>query len=102
MRFGFLIDKTEGAAARLTYDIRKRFSFLKLDCPDWVNVIALTDEDQVVLVRQYRLGTERITLEIPGGVVDSGEEPAAAAAQPPRIKPSKRSCSPIPKNGPST
>lgn len=45
---------------------------------DWVNVIPLTSDDEVVLVRQYRHGTTEFTLEIPGGQVDDGESPAEA------------------------
>lgn len=48
---------------------------------DWVNVIAFTPEGRIVLVRQFRHGTARFTLEIPGGVVHRGEEPLAAAAR---------------------
>ena len=50
-----------------------------LEAPEWVNVVALTPDDQVVLVRQYRFGSERLTTEIPGGVVDPGEAPLEAA-----------------------
>lgn len=50
-----------------------------LECPDWVNVIALTPDDRVLLVRQFRHGTGQVTLEIPGGVVDPGESALAAA-----------------------
>ena len=50
-----------------------------VECPDWVNVIALTRDDHVVLLRQFRFGTEQICLEIPGGMVDPGEAPLAAA-----------------------
>ena len=57
----------------------KRFSLI--ECVDWVNVIALTPDEHVVLIRQYRVGTGDIHLEIPGGMVDAGEEPAAAAAR---------------------
>jgi ADP-ribose pyrophosphatase len=57
----------------------KRFSVI--DCPDWVNVIALTADGQVVLIRQYRVGVRELCLEIPGGMVDDDEEPAAAAAR---------------------
>ncbi len=45
----------------------------------WVNVVALTKDGQLVLVRQERHGVEATTLEIPGGMVDEGEEPAQAA-----------------------
>lgn len=47
--------------------------FIVVHAPDWVNVVALTEDDQVVLVEQYRHGTRRVTLEIPGGMVDPGE-----------------------------
>jgi ADP-ribose pyrophosphatase len=52
-----------------------------ITAPDWVNVVALTDAGEAVLVRQFRFGVEANSLEIPGGMVDSGEEPAAAAAR---------------------
>ncbi len=55
--------------------------FLRLDCSDWVNVIALTDDGRMVLVEQYRHGTDEMTLEIPGGAVDPGERPETAAAR---------------------
>lgn len=54
---------------------------LVLETRDWVNVVALTTEDRYLLVRQYRFGTERITTEIPGGVVDPGETPLDAAVR---------------------
>ncbi len=57
----------------------KRFSVI--ECADWVNVIALTPGDEVVLIRQFRAGSSQVTLEIPGGMVDAGEDPAAAAAR---------------------
>ncbi|MFL5355126.1 NUDIX hydrolase [Archangium sp.] len=52
-----------------------------IDCTDWVNVIAVTKDDELVLIRQYRFGTEQTTLEIPGGMVEPGEDPAVAAAR---------------------
>jgi 8-oxo-dGTP pyrophosphatase MutT (NUDIX family) len=57
----------------------KRFSLI--ECVDWVNIIALTPDDRVVLIRQYRPGTDTICLEIPGGMVDAGEDPLTAAAR---------------------
>ena len=59
--------------------LSKRFSVI--ESVDWVNVIALTPDQQVVLIRQYRVGIEKVCLEIPGGMVDTGEEPEAAAAR---------------------
>ncbi len=52
--------------------------FVYLDSADWVNVIALTPDREVVLIEQFRHGTGEVTLEIPGGMVDEGEEPLAA------------------------
>lgn len=52
-----------------------------IECCDWVNVIALTEDEEVVMVRQYRFGTGDITLEIPGGMIDEGESPQVAAAR---------------------
>lgn len=55
--------------------------YVRLQCPDWVNMIALTPRQEVVLVRQWRHGLRDFTLEIPGGMVDAGEEAAVAAAR---------------------
>jgi 8-oxo-dGTP pyrophosphatase MutT (NUDIX family) len=52
-----------------------------MECGDWVNVLPLTDDGHVILIRQYRFGTDSITLEIPGGLIDEGEGPAVAAAR---------------------
>lgn len=57
----------------------KRFSLI--DSVDWVNVIAVTPDKRVVLIRQYRAGADEVCLEIPGGMVDRGESPADAAAR---------------------
>lgn len=56
--------------------------FFLIDTPDWVNVLPITEDGQVVLVRQFRHGPQRVTLEIPGGLIDAHEtDPAAAAAR---------------------
>jgi|SoiMethySBSTD1v2_1073268.scaffolds.fasta_scaffold1712416_2 8-oxo-dGTP pyrophosphatase MutT (NUDIX family) len=55
--------------------------FYTIDASDWVNIVALTPDDCVVMVRQYRHGADRVTLETPGGMVDPGETPAQAAAR---------------------
>ena len=47
--------------------------------PPWVNVVAATAADQVVLIRQYRPGLGDVHYEIPAGVVDQGEDIEAAA-----------------------
>jgi len=55
--------------------------FFRLDSSNWINVIPLTDDDEVVMVRQYRHGTRQVTLEVPGGMIDPGETPEQAAAR---------------------
>jgi ADP-ribose pyrophosphatase len=52
-----------------------------LDCADWVNVIPVTKSGEIVMIRQFRFGTWSLTLEIPGGMVDAGEDPAVAGAR---------------------
>src|SRR5262245_49413982 len=59
--------------------MKKRFSVI--ECVDWVNVIALTPDERVVLIRQYRVGIAKVCLEIPGGMVDAGEDAQTAAAR---------------------
>ncbi len=53
--------------------------FFVMESSPWVNVIPLTPRQEVVLVRQYRHGTRDITLEIPGGLVEDGDQPMEAA-----------------------
>ena len=55
--------------------------FYLIDSPDWVNVIPLTDDGKVILVKQYRFGTKEFSLEIPGGMLDPGDTPASAASR---------------------
>jgi 8-oxo-dGTP pyrophosphatase MutT (NUDIX family) len=47
----------------------------------WVNVVAVTKHDEVVLVRQYRHGLEQVHFEIPAGTTDPGETSHEAAAR---------------------
>lgn len=53
--------------------------FHLLESPEWASVLAVTADSQVVLVRQYRHGAGRSSLELPAGVIDAGELPLAAA-----------------------
>jgi len=56
--------------------------FFVLESPDWVNVIPLTPEGNVIMIRQYRHGTEDVTLEVPGGMVDATDaDPSVSAAR---------------------
>lgn len=49
--------------------------------PDWVNVVALTPQRELVLVRQFRFGTNALSLEIPGGVMEAGEDPVTTGVR---------------------
>jgi 8-oxo-dGTP pyrophosphatase MutT (NUDIX family) len=53
--------------------------FFLFEYTNWVNVVPLTGEGQVVLIRQYRPGLDRVLWEIPAGCVDAGESPLQAA-----------------------
>jgi ADP-ribose pyrophosphatase len=57
----------------------ERLERLVLETPEWVNVVARTAAGKFVLVRQFRFGIGRVTTELPGGLVDRGEAPRAAA-----------------------
>ncbi len=70
-RFDVLTNPRTGASMQRTV----------LEAPQWVNVVALTVERKLVVVRQFRFGTSSVTTEIPGGVVDPGEQHEHAAAR---------------------
>jgi 8-oxo-dGTP pyrophosphatase MutT (NUDIX family) len=53
--------------------------FYILDAPDWCNIVPLTRDGQVVMVRQRRHGVGQETLELPGGMVDP-EDPSPLEA----------------------
>jgi ADP-ribose pyrophosphatase len=55
--------------------------FFVINAPDWVNVVALTPDGRLVLVRQFRYGLNDFSVEIPGGVIDQGEDPLAAGVR---------------------
>lgn len=49
-----------------------------LEYPNWANAIALTRENKIILVRQYRHAADIVSLEVPGGVIDGDEAPEDA------------------------
>ena len=51
----------------------KEHDFYVIDFPNWVQVIPLTPEDQIVMVKQYRHGCGRILFELPGGLIDKSD-----------------------------
>jgi len=84
-------ERSERVADCRVFNVRRDYSadprdgrahdFYVIEAPDWINVIPLTKDNEVVLIEQYRHGTEGVSLEIPGGMVDPGEEPQATAAR---------------------
>ncbi len=62
-------------------DTNKAGDFYVLQAPDWVNVLALTVDDDLLLIQQWRQGLGAPTWEIPGGMVDPGENAAVAACR---------------------
>jgi 8-oxo-dGTP pyrophosphatase MutT (NUDIX family) len=62
----------------------RRGSFVVLEAPDWATVVPVLEhegETCFLMVRQYRHGSDEISIEFPGGCVDAGEDPKAAAAR---------------------
>ncbi|MDR3090332.1 MAG: NUDIX hydrolase [Desulfobulbaceae bacterium] len=55
--------------------------FYRFRCADWVNVVALTPDGKIILIRQWRYGSGAEEIEIPGGTIDAGEEPIAAGCR---------------------
>lgn len=67
---------------RLRHPLRgSEGDFYILKTRDWVNVVPVTPDNEVVMVRQYRFGIEETSWEIPGGVMDPGEDPIEAGAR---------------------
>ena len=60
----------------------REHDFFVLDSVNWVNVIAVTPDRQLVMVEQYRHGSNTVELEIPGGMMDPHEtDPVATAVR---------------------
>ena len=56
----------------------KKHPFIILEGNDWINIIAKTTDGKIVMVKQYRFGTSKFELEIPGGVIEKDESPIEA------------------------
>jgi len=65
-------DKCEMPDGRIVND------YYVLEYPNWVNAVAITEDNKVLMVRQYRHAADIVSLEIPGGVIDGDELPEAA------------------------
>jgi len=55
--------------------------FHTIECDNWVNVIPLTGDGRVVMIRQYRHGSREVSLEIPGGLVEEPDPKGAAVRE---------------------
>ena len=71
--FNIRTDRASSPRTNMAHD------FYILESKDWVNVIPLTPQKEVVLIRQYRHGIRDITLEIPGGILERKDSPKEAA-----------------------
>lgn len=56
-------------------------TFYIIESNDWVNIVPITADGKVIMIRQFRHGLEDITLEVPGGIVDEGEDPLDSAVR---------------------
>ena len=52
-----------------------------LECPDWINIVAITPEKKIVVVKQFRFGVAKTTVEIPAGIIERDETPQQAAVR---------------------
>jgi ADP-ribose pyrophosphatase len=78
---GFFRIFTLSRTVRRSPNTGREHRFTGLSADDWINVIALTDDGDLLLVEQYRHGTDSLTIELPGGAVDPDEEPELAAVR---------------------
>jgi len=58
---------------------RQPHDFIVIDCVNWVNVVAITPDQQLVMIEQFRHGSGTIELEIPGGMIDPHDSSPEAA-----------------------
>lgn len=69
-------------AVRFRHPVRQtEKDFVVVKSSEWVNVIALTPDDRIVLVRQFRYGIDDFSLETPGGLMDGDEDPVTAGVR---------------------
>lgn len=72
---------TVHAVERSSPKTGKVHEFYLFDSNHWINVVAVTPDESLIFVKQFRHGNGEITLEVPGGLVDPGEEPITAATR---------------------
>jgi ADP-ribose pyrophosphatase len=59
----------------------REHDFYIIDCVNWVNVIAVTPQRELVMIEQYRHGSNTVELEVPGGMMDRHETSPVAAGE---------------------
>ena len=64
---------------RISPKTGKEHDFFVIESPDWVNIIVVTEDNEIVFINQFRHGISSPTLEIPGGMVDEDESPLESA-----------------------
>ena len=67
---------------RKTYqrpDTKTEFKANILELSDWVNIVGINEDNQILLIKQFRFGNNKIELEIPGGIMEPGETQKEAA-----------------------
>ena len=60
-------------------DLLTPYDAFIIDTSDWVNIIPVTQKNEILLIQQYRFGTDTIEWEIPGGIIEPNEPPLLAA-----------------------
>lgn len=60
-------------------DGRTMEPYFVVEVPNWCNMVAVTEDEKMILVRQYRYPVDATTYELPGGVIEEGEAPEKAA-----------------------
>lgn len=76
--YGFLRTRRD----RYTHpDLPGPRDFLVVDARDWANVVAVTPDQEIVLIRQFRYGVGEPRWEIPAGVIEPGEDAADTAVR---------------------
>jgi 8-oxo-dGTP pyrophosphatase MutT (NUDIX family) len=73
--FGVRSDKVKSRATG------KEVLIDRLLTPNWVNVVAFTEDDELLCVKQWRFGSREMSLEVPAGLVDPGEDDVDAAVR---------------------
>ncbi len=72
---------TLSQVTRISPRTKNEHNFFVLDAPDWINIIPVTAEGNVIFIQQFRHGTGTICLEVPGGMVDPHENAPIEAAR---------------------